>query len=65
MKIIGVPVNDRRTKAQEFLELVHLEEFADSYPASLSGGMKQRVAIARTLAQNPRVSANGRTVRRT
>ena len=43
MKIIGVPVNDRRTKAQEFLELVHLEEFAESYPASLSGGMKRRV----------------------
>ena len=55
MKIMGVPRDDRRARAQEFLELVHLEEFAESYPTSLSGGMKQRVAIARTLAQNPRV----------
>lgn len=55
MKIMGVSKAERRTKAEEFLTLVHLEDFADSYPASLSGGMKQRVAIARTLAQNPGV----------
>lgn len=55
MKIIGVPKSERQAKAREFLRLVHLENFADSYPRSLSGGMKQRVAIARTLAQNPRV----------
>ena len=39
----------------EFLRLVHLDSFRDYYPQSMSGGMKQRVAIARTLAQNPRV----------
>jgi len=55
MKIMGVPKAERRDKAMEFLKLVHLEKFKDSYPKSLSGGMKQRVAIARTLAQNPRV----------
>jgi len=55
MKIMGVPKAERRAKAEEFLRLVHLEDFADVYPAALSGGMKQRVAIARTLAQNPGV----------
>ena len=55
MKLMGVRKDDRRARAQQFLELVHLEDFAESYPASLSGGMKQRVAIARTLAQTPRV----------
>ena len=55
MKILGVPAAERQQKAREFLRLVHLEKFADSYPKSLSGGMKQRVALARTLAQNPRI----------
>ncbi len=55
MKIMGVPREERARKSQEFLRLVHLDGFGDSYPASLSGGMKQRVAIARTLAQNPGV----------
>lgn len=55
MKIMGMPKAERREQANKFLKLVHLEGFADAYPASLSGGMKQRVAIARTLAQNPDV----------
>ena len=55
MKIVGVPKAERRERARQMLELVHLDKFADHYPASLSGGMKQRVAIARTLAQNPRI----------
>ncbi len=55
MKIVGIPRQERQRKADEMLKLVHLEKFADSYPRSLSGGMKQRVAIARTLAQNPRI----------
>jgi NitT/TauT family transport system ATP-binding protein len=55
MKIVGVPRVERRARATEMLKLVHLEKFADHYPASLSGGMKQRVAIGRTLAQNPKI----------
>ena len=55
MKILGVPTAERRERAQRLLEEVHLGPAADKYPAELSGGMKQRVAIARTLAQNPEV----------
>ncbi len=55
MKILGVPKDERRQKAMKLLEEVHLSKFADAYPSELSGGMKQRVAIARTLAQNPNV----------
>lgn len=55
MKVMGVPKADRTQRAEDMLRLVHLERFANSYPNALSGGMKQRVAIARTLAQNPRI----------
>jgi len=55
MEIQGVPKAERRAKAEHFLNLVHLTKFAKSYPSELSGGMKQRVAIARTLAQSPQI----------
>ena len=55
MKIVGVPRDERRARAEEMLRLVHLDKFSDAYPSSMSGGMKQRVAIARTLAQNPKI----------
>lgn len=45
----------RRARATEMLELVKLPEFADLHPWQLSGGMQQRIAIARALAANPKL----------
>jgi NitT/TauT family transport system ATP-binding protein len=55
MKLLGVPAARRRERAMALLGKLHLEQAADNYPNQLSGGMKQRVAIARTLAQDPGV----------
>jgi NitT/TauT family transport system ATP-binding protein len=51
----GLPVAQREQRAQTFIDLVGLHGFEDSYPSHLSGGMKQRAAIARTLAFDPRI----------
>ncbi len=51
----GMPRAEREKRAQAFIDLVGLRGFEDSYPSHLSGGMKQRTAIARTLAFDPSI----------
>jgi ABC-type nitrate/sulfonate/bicarbonate transport system ATPase subunit len=51
----GVPKARRREVVAELLELIGLSSFADYYPNQLSGGMKQRVALARVLANDPKL----------
>ena len=56
LKFAGVTdAAQRRSRAQEALEIVDIADKAEAYPAQLSGGQKQRVAIARALATRPRV----------
>ncbi|HEX7529233.1 MAG TPA: ABC transporter ATP-binding protein [Thermoanaerobaculia bacterium] len=55
LKLQGVPAAERSERSEKYLRSVGLSDFADRYPKDLSGGMKQRVAIARTLINRPRV----------
>ena len=54
-RIQGRPRNEYEPAATEILRLVGLQDFHDKLPSQLSGGMKQRVGIARALVMNPRV----------
>ncbi|MGQ9566312.1 MAG: ABC transporter ATP-binding protein [Candidatus Bathyarchaeales archaeon] len=55
LEVLGVPKQSRVHTAQEYLRMVGLEGFENTYPHDLSGGMKQRVGIARALALKPEV----------
>ena len=55
LRMRGVPKTERRERAMRFLELVGLRGQQQKYPAELSGGMKQRIQIARALVNEPKM----------
>ncbi|MFG1614709.1 ABC transporter ATP-binding protein [Nonomuraea wenchangensis] len=55
LKLMNLPPDERKRRAEHAIELVGLSDFADALPKTLSGGMKQRCAIARAYAVDPQV----------
>ncbi|HEY2815858.1 MAG TPA: ABC transporter ATP-binding protein [Casimicrobiaceae bacterium] len=55
LEIAGLPKSERHERARHFIDLVGLDGFERRQPSELSGGMRQRVAIARTLAAAPQI----------
>jgi ABC-type nitrate/sulfonate/bicarbonate transport system ATPase subunit len=55
LRLRGVSAGERRQRARQYLDKVGLADFGERFPKDLSGGMKQRVALARTLINQPRL----------
>jgi NitT/TauT family transport system ATP-binding protein len=55
LEIAGVPRRERIDRARRFVAMVGLDGFEKRYPSELSGGMRQRVSMARTLASEPKI----------
>jgi NitT/TauT family transport system ATP-binding protein len=55
LEIAGMPKRERIERARHFVAMVGLDGFEKRYPAELSGGMRQRVSMARTLASEPKI----------
>jgi NitT/TauT family transport system ATP-binding protein len=55
LELQGIPKDERKKQALAIVDQVGLKDFADALPKQLSGGMKQRVAIARTLINQPKL----------
>ena len=56
LEVSKVPKAEQETRLDKYLDLMNLKGFEDKYPSQLSGGMRQRAGIARTLIMNPQVT---------
>jgi NitT/TauT family transport system ATP-binding protein len=55
LELVGMPRSKRAERARHFIKMVGLDGFENRYPGELSGGMRQRVSLARTLASEPKI----------
>src|SRR6188508_293907 len=55
LELVGMPKAQRIERARHFIKMVGLDGFENRYPGELSGGMRQRVSLARTLASEPKI----------